>query len=1150
MCESTFDWITTKRVLERKFAGLLHDPFDKAIKPSDHVSRAVTLAMEILREEPPREDVIGHIQRHHNLDEDIHFADINASAMNRGLIPYGSSTKRLKIKFQNPLSAYAIDMFSEFKEQVPLNIRKKFSVNNYDDYKKLFRDLIKILYDAYLNNNYYFAKYLLIIPEDSRIPSSPMISHLITTAMLSTYRLDKRASKELLESFYFLYINIGGVQEFISTSRKTRDLMASSWLISWLGLKVIKFLVENFGPDSILIPWLIGVPIVDYYIFGKPIKNVNMLKYAVIPATIIAVVPKLPELTPKRLREMIIKCLEKSWQEVVESYINVLSKLLKSCKIELEETYRDRIKHELKFSVIFPKIRILALEFHEKPQGLIAKMDNKLCFNIYRAIEPGPNGLQYPHVALENFESYMRLISVAAGYIKYQEKFRMQPIEGHEPTKYKKCLACGLHNIAFNLIQQKDIWEALIKKNKIDRGEYLCHLCLMRRFFDEIVHKLLNLPEKQEPKRAAIPSTDTFGTYWLKISILAVLLAAYTLRKKSSDSLINKLKSYINDISSSVISIIVELTKMLRIPLLLDGFTCNTPLAKSLINELSKVLKEEKVIEALKTILEAQSFVFFKDEIKTLLSRYGFEDFEKIFREKFEKHYDRIEQALENIRIVLVTDKALIYGAKIILLRKLSQILGLIATSEEDKIAFLKYMLRGIGSYEEPFSEEEVLDYIPLALKPQNKFVLMRADGDNIGQWILGAKYLQWIMYLHPELHEMLGGITKQIDRVLEKLKVEDKSKCISKNILARPKPISPAILSTLSMILSHNARIFERVVRALGGFLVYTGGDDVLALLPPETWHLAYLLIRILFSRELALLSNDVLEDFKDGIYGYGMSWRATMSFGIVIAHYKTDLRLVLRESMKLLEEQSKELRATIKRNDREEEIEIKDAVSVALMSRGATLYLARGIPNVLILHRECQKYSLDCDTNGYIPVAILDRILQDEINEKIEKNLLGEIASSYEGKLDQEVLSKYQSNGEIYIGLLPNSNSLTIAEPKSVLCPLSISNTIVNLVLRENISRGGLTKLIEFYEKLLKENITKADVIKQRLPLLRYSIRRSICDKLESDKKQKILEYVMKNLEKASEMLFKIERRTKITLLELIPLAAILYRCLENCL
>jgi CRISPR-associated protein Cmr2 len=94
------------------------------------------------------------------------------------------------------------------------------------------------------------------LPADTRVPDHSLWDHLSITAAIAG-ALPRPA---------FLVFSLGPVQEFIAQARKTQDLWAGSYLLSYLAWAAMRPLCEELGPDCILYPSLRGQPLVDSWL--------------------------------------------------------------------------------------------------------------------------------------------------------------------------------------------------------------------------------------------------------------------------------------------------------------------------------------------------------------------------------------------------------------------------------------------------------------------------------------------------------------------------------------------------------------------------------------------------------------------------------------------------------------------------------------------------------------------------------------------------------------------------------------------------------------------------------------------------------------------------------------------------------------------
>ncbi|KKI99661.1 type III-B CRISPR-associated protein Cas10/Cmr2 [Prochlorothrix hollandica] len=117
---------------------------------------------------------------------------------------------------------------------------------------------------------------LLLMPAETRIPDGSIWSHTSMTAALSSalagqhltsQDLSERwSSHKSLSHAYLATFSFSPVQELIKASRKMRDFWAGSWVLHYLSTKVCWDLAQIYGPDSFLYPSLFQQPLIDYWL--------------------------------------------------------------------------------------------------------------------------------------------------------------------------------------------------------------------------------------------------------------------------------------------------------------------------------------------------------------------------------------------------------------------------------------------------------------------------------------------------------------------------------------------------------------------------------------------------------------------------------------------------------------------------------------------------------------------------------------------------------------------------------------------------------------------------------------------------------------------------------------------------------------------
>ncbi len=100
-----------------------------------------------------------------------------------------------------------------------------------------------------------------LLPADTRVPDHSIWEHLgLASAFAGARTADKDGNPALL------IVALGPVQQFIEQARSTSDLWSGSHLLSCLAWEAMKVVVEAYGPDAVIFPSLWGVPLVDVWL--------------------------------------------------------------------------------------------------------------------------------------------------------------------------------------------------------------------------------------------------------------------------------------------------------------------------------------------------------------------------------------------------------------------------------------------------------------------------------------------------------------------------------------------------------------------------------------------------------------------------------------------------------------------------------------------------------------------------------------------------------------------------------------------------------------------------------------------------------------------------------------------------------------------
>jgi len=172
--------------------------------------------------------------------------------------------------------------------------------------------------------------------------------------------------------------------------------------------------------------------------------------------------------------------------------------------------------------------------------------------------------------------------------------------------------------------------------------------------------------------------------------------------------------------------------------------------------------------------------------------------------------------------------------------------------------------------------------------KPKKYYAVLYLDGDNMGKWLSG-ELLPEIQYAYNS--ETWGKLPEEFKKDLQRYTPN--------------KILTPAVHSAISTALRNYTIEFVRkiVEEEHLGKLIYAGGDDVLAFVNLKDLFDVMEKLRWAFSGQIKIengiinfnINNDSGFVLKDGVYYLTMGKNASCSMGVVIAHYKEPLKIVI---------------------------------------------------------------------------------------------------------------------------------------------------------------------------------------------------------------------------------------------------------------
>ena len=268
----------------------------------------------------------------------------------------------------------------------------------------------------------------------------------------------------------------------------------------------------------------------------------------------------------------------------------------------------------------------------------------------------------------------------------------------------------------------------------------------------------------------------------------------------------------------------------------------------------------------------------FKEKAKDLPE---FKEYEDEFFEYISVPYLKIK-SLPKLKMIETLEGSWFYEENLTE-KKFIKELGIEISSE--KIKKLKELLR------------KIYDKIG---KPNSYYALIYLDGDNMGKWLSGE--------LLPEIQYAYNSeVWNKMPNEFKEGKKEKNNKNKEEGLiqLAPKKILTPAIHSAISTALrNYTIEFVKKIIEEEHlGKLIYAGGDDVLAFVNLKDLLDVIEKLRWAFSGQIKFEDGKIYVDInntsgfvlKEGVYYLTMGTNATCSVGVVIAHYKGPLKIVI---------------------------------------------------------------------------------------------------------------------------------------------------------------------------------------------------------------------------------------------------------------
>jgi CRISPR-associated protein Cas10/Cmr2 subtype III-B len=691
-----------------------------------------------------------------------------------------------------------------------------------------------------------------LLPADTRSPTSTIIDHLYATSSLTTAITDSEVG--------LIYWEVENKQEFISTARLPRDLWSGSYLISLTTFYVLMKIADELGPDSIIRPLLHNAPLYDTYLSTRGISidlsaviGKNELELPIIPGAALVIVPG------KEVENYASKILQwylDVWNKISEVFIEKLKHLRQ--KIEGDSKLVELVgdEDEWRKLVLEPpfNVNIAYLKIPWQKSDRDKLMEELFSKNIINS---------------EDLES-IRII-------KWIEEKNLEGRGTLGESFYEWGLLIRVLTRLHSSLSQTKTITSFEEVNVSDRTR-LCTVCWRRRAILSLA-KIEETGASPEKFRDLIRELHREGV-WIKdgerlcfhcIVRRSLYTALYEVLGKIIQRRLDKEGIKRDDHYPSTEEI--------------AGLAFASTLAAIASSDIDRNMYVELIRTLNDNIIKKYNEIF-REDLQTIHE--GDREFGNVFTilrkalpSLYEEHYFRVSGVSELSKV----SEEVVNSLR----RFRESFLELINNWRNNLRAWNPSGLIKLLSNMKAGSAPAIVRW------PSDYLALMKGDGDFIGDALSGRGYYE------KRVIEMIPSLLMDY---VSGLGSEDVGKIDADKIDRLVWLPGLSYTYTISRALMVNSIKASKVIQDYGGLVIYSGGDDVLAMLPPEVTISIVGRLRKDYSSTFIEFEDNVLGKEKIRYKIPGLGTKSSQSFGVLFFDAFFPLKLVVEEVSSLIEE------------------------------------------------------------------------------------------------------------------------------------------------------------------------------------------------------------------------------------------------------
>ncbi|MCM8817653.1 MAG: type III-B CRISPR-associated protein Cas10/Cmr2, partial [Candidatus Omnitrophica bacterium] len=482
----------------KKLKAFLHDPIDKAFNIQFHRMKAQEYAQifdihDIEDEDTKKADHISSAADRITFQKEV---SVNFNKQAELTHPLGSG----RVKLTGPEYGFLSPAYEEVENLLKIvfnELKNESSGQPKLPLLTLWRNLTEKLRDFELKK-FKLGNLWNLLPADTRIPDHSILDHCWLSSAIAGSLPDPA----------FLKFSFGPVQNFVLASKRTEDYWAASYILSYLCSRAIEVIIEKFGPEHIIFPYLHGQPLIDLCFQKKysiPYQNPYSIKTPSLSNIIFAL---LPNSQAKETAEKMKTTIHLVFEEIGDSIKKQFHEFLHDQQIE--QIWQEQVDgfFEVYYSIYpWPIDTSKVIENYELVCG--KKPD----------VEEG--------VFKNNHGNYWmpmyKILDLAFNSRKNLRNFWQIQIK----SNLSKCSMCGEREVLAkngikNQKELREFWGRIGKSQqsyfKIDKDgrDRLCAICFIKRMAGEHYFRDKVFNNKSE----TYPSTGTIAALSFKLNLL------------------------------------------------------------------------------------------------------------------------------------------------------------------------------------------------------------------------------------------------------------------------------------------------------------------------------------------------------------------------------------------------------------------------------------------------------------------------------------------------------------------------------------------------------------------------------------------------------------------------------------------------------